>query len=73
MGRLASGGGKSIVAIWPSNREDVRFGHLALSPQPFEAMAGSAGVVDGVLGVAVAEVILDQPEIMALVGEIVAT
>jgi len=26
-------------------------------------------VVDGVLGVAVAEVVLDQPKVMALVGE----
>jgi len=57
---------------WPSDREAVRFGHLASSPQPFEAPACCSGVMDGVLGVAVAEIVLDQAQIVALVGQVVA-
>ncbi len=64
---------KRTLATWrPSDRETVRFGHLASPPQPLEAPACRAGVVDGMLRVAVAEVVLDQPQIMALVGEVVA-
>ncbi|MFZ0851751.1 MAG: hypothetical protein WAO08_21405, partial [Hyphomicrobiaceae bacterium] len=43
-----------------------------LAPQPFEPMAGNAGVVGRVLGVAVAEVILYRPQISALIGQVVA-
>ena len=54
---------------WPSDREGVRFGHLALSPQPLEAPPRRAGIMDGVPEVTVAEVVLDEPEIMALIGQ----
>jgi len=37
-----------------------------------EASACDAGIVDGVLGVAVAEVVLDEAQVVALVGEVVA-
>ena len=56
----------------PSDRGAVRFGHLALSPQSLKTPACCSGVVDGMLGVAVAEVVLDQPQVVALVGEVVA-
>src|SRR4051812_42640682 len=39
------------------------------APDPLKAAAGDACVMDGVSGVAVAEVILDQPEIVAPVRE----
>jgi len=58
--------------MWPSDREAVRFGHLASPPQPVEVPPCRAGVVDGVLGVAVAQVVLDQAQVMALVGQVVA-
>jgi hypothetical protein len=50
--------------IWnnrPSDNEGVQNGHacLSLSPESLETPGGNAGVVDGVLGVAMAKVILD--------------
>ncbi len=53
----------------PSDREAVRFGHLSSSPQPLEAPTRRAGVVNGVPGVAVTEVVLDEAEVVALVGQ----
>lgn len=41
----------------------------ALPPEPFKAAAGGAGAVDGVPWVAVAEMVLDEPQVVALVGE----
>jgi hypothetical protein len=45
---------------------------LRLLPQPFEPMPGNPGVMGGVLGIAVAKIILHRPEINALVGQVVA-
>src|SRR4051794_10877386 len=56
-------------SYWPSDREAVRFGHLRLSPQSLEAPTRCAGVVDGVPGVAMAEVVLDEAEVVALVSQ----
>ena len=39
------------------------------SPEPFEPPTGSPRVVDGVPGIAVAEVVLDEAQIVPLVGE----
>src|SRR4051794_3048336 len=39
------------------------------SPEPFEPPTGSPRVVDGVPGIAVAEVVLDETQVMPLVGE----
>lgn len=41
-------------------------------PQSLEAPAGGAGVMDRMTRVAVSEVVLDQAQVMALVGQIVA-
>lgn len=41
-------------------------------PETLEPDASDARVVDGVLGVAVAEVVLDEPEVVALVREVEA-
>jgi hypothetical protein len=43
----------------PSDNEGVQNGHACLPPETLETAGGDAGVVDGVLGVAVAEIILD--------------
>ena len=69
------------LALWeplereyrPSDREAVRFGHLRSAPEPFETMGGDTGVVGGVPGLAMAEIVLDQAQVVAPVGEIVAT
>src|SRR3954447_8867583 len=45
----------------------------AAVPQPFETMGGDTGVVGRVPGLAVAEIVLDQAQIVATIGEIVAT
>src|SRR6478672_4954912 len=42
---------------------------LSSSPEPLEPPAGSTGVVDGVSGIAVAEVVLDEAQVVPLVGE----
>ena len=63
------------LALWeplereyrPSDREAVRFGQLRSAPQAFEAAAGGAGVMDGVPGIAMAEVVLDEAQVVALV------
>ena len=47
--------------------------HEFLSPQPLEAGRIGGGVAYRVLDVAVAEIVLDQPGIGALVGQGVAT
>jgi len=39
------------------------------APEALEAALGDAGVVDGVLGVAVAEVVLDKAKIVASIGQ----
>lgn len=39
------------------------------SPQPLEAPPCRAGIMDGVLGIAMAEVVLDGPQLRFLVGE----
>ena len=44
----------------------------AAVPQPFETMGSDTGVVDGVPGVAMAEIVLDQAQVVAPVGEVVA-
>ena len=41
-------------------------------PQPLEAATGDARVVDGVAGIAMAEIVLHGPEVGAPVGEVVA-
>src|SRR3954451_11888542 len=52
-------------------------GGMAISsaavPQPFETMGSDTGVVGRVPGLAVAEIVLDQAQIVATIGEIVAT
>ena len=45
---------------------------LRSPPQPFEAPACRSGVMDGVLGVTVAQVVLNDPQIVALVGKMKA-
>lgn len=42
---------------------------LRSSPQSLEAAAGGAGVVDSVPGIAVTEIVLDQSQVVAFVGE----
>ena len=56
------------MAIWNMSwPPDLR---RALSPpQSFEPVPGGSGVADGVLGMAVAEIVLDQAKIIASVGE----
>src|SRR4029453_4485785 len=44
----------------------------AAVPQPFEAMGGDTGVVGGVPGLPMAEIVLDQAQVVAAVGETVA-
>ena len=39
------------------------------SPEPFEPTTGSPRVVDGLTGIAVAEVVLDETQVVPLVGE----
>ena len=41
-------------------------------PQPFEAVGGDTGVVGGVPGLPMAEIVLDQAQVVAAVGETVA-
>ena len=41
---------------------------LMLLPQPFEPMPGNPGVMGGVLGIAVAQIVLHGPQVRALVG-----
>lgn len=53
----------------PSDREVVRFGHLALAPETFEAPACGAGVMDGMPGIAMAQVVLDEPQVVPLVSQ----
>ena len=43
-----------------------------LFPQPFEPMPGNTGVMGGMLGIAVAEVVLHGSEVGALVGKVIA-
>ena len=43
--------------------------HAVMSPDAFEPAAGDPGVMDGVLGIAMAEVVLDQPQIVSSVGQ----
>jgi hypothetical protein len=45
---------------------------LVLLPQAFEPMRGNAGVMGGVLGMSMTEVILHRPQISALIGQVVA-
>src|SRR5215217_1272424 len=45
---------------------------LPAVPQPLETIGGGAGVMGRVLGLAVAEIVLDQPQVVALVREIEA-
>ena len=49
------------------------FCHVASAPKALELVGGHAGEVGGVLGVAAAEVILDQAQVVGNVGEVVAT
>jgi hypothetical protein len=42
------------------------------SPEPVEPAGGGPGVVDGVPGIAMTQVILDETQIVAPVGEIIA-
>jgi hypothetical protein len=50
----------------------VCFAHAASASQPLEAAAGGACVADGVPRVAVAEVVLDQAQVVAPVGQLEA-
>jgi hypothetical protein len=45
---------------------------LMLLPQAFEPMPGNTGVMGGMLGISVAEVILHRPQVGALIGQVVA-
>jgi hypothetical protein len=51
----------------PSDREAVHCGHG--DQRPLEATARGTGVVDGVSRVAMAEVILNEVQVVAFVGE----
>src|SRR4051794_29789537 len=42
---------------------------LSSSPEPLEPPTGSTGVMDGVPGIAVAEVVLDEAQVVPLVGQ----
>src|SRR3954447_25750061 len=44
-------------------------GIWSAAPEPLEPPTGSTGVVDGVPGIAVAEVVLDEAQVMPSVGE----
>jgi hypothetical protein len=50
----------------------VGFYPPALPPQRLKPRAGEAGVLGGVLGISVAEVVLHGAQVSALVGEVVA-
>jgi hypothetical protein len=53
------------MAIWPG-----WFGSVPPSaPQPLKPAACRAGVVDGVPGIAMTEVILDEAQVMTFVGQ----
>src|SRR5215217_5636412 len=45
---------------------------LLSPPEPLEPAADHAGVMDGVLGVAMAQVVLNEAQIVALVGKVEA-
>jgi hypothetical protein len=60
------------VALHWSPRWDLS-GPYGSAPDTFKAAADDACVMDGMSGVAVAEVILDQPEIVAPIRECEAT
>jgi hypothetical protein len=53
-----------------TDRETARFsGGGRSAPQPLEAAARSTGIVDSMPGVAMAEVILDETQVITFVGE----
>jgi N-methylhydantoinase B/oxoprolinase/acetone carboxylase alpha subunit len=45
----------------------------AAVPQPFATMGGDTGVVGGVPGLPMTEIVLDQAQVVAAIGKIVAT
>ena len=51
-----------------NDRESMHFGHLASPSPPLEPPACYSGLVDRVLGVAMAEVVLDQPKVRVLLA-----
>jgi len=58
------------MCIGPRDREAVQNGHLEFSPpQPFEPPSRGPRVADGVLRVAVSEVVLDEPKTISAVRE----
>src|SRR3712207_3636810 len=52
--------------------DDGMAGSSAAVPQPFETMGGDTGVVGGVPGLPMAEIVLDQAQVVAAIGKIVA-
>ena len=56
------------LSIGLRRRSDGRLG--SATPQPFEPMPGNTGVMGGVLGIAVTEVVLHGAQIGALVGQV---
>jgi hypothetical protein len=60
--------GRRPRRTYPASLEIV---WLDLLPQPLEPMPGNAGVMGGVLGISVTEVILHRPQISALIGQVV--
>ena len=61
-----------ISAGRPDHPSGPKVGGGGLPPQLFKPRRVGGGVADGVLDVAVAEVVLDQPGVRALVGQGVA-
>ena len=50
-------------------RPSCRYFDTERSPQPVEAAGGSSRLKRGVTAIAVTEIILDQPQIIAMVGQ----
>src|SRR3954462_3613746 len=58
-----------LLRSWAGRMRSAPFRRLS-PPEPLEPAAGHARVMDRVLGVAMAQVVLDEPQIVALVGQI---
>lgn len=61
------------MVVLPAAKLDEREVGLAWSsPEPFETATRDPGVVDSVLRIAVPKVILDEPQIVAAIGQVEA-
>ena len=58
--------------VSPAAKSTEREGLPGSPPEPFEATTRDPGVMDRVFGVSMPEVILDQPQVVASVGEVEA-